>query len=1056
MFSRGTWRCALSCVLITLVVSSLLFEAQGDDLDNIVFQGKAYDSSGAVIPDAIITALHVQTGTRREATTDPRGEFRLTVTLSGAYRVSAKASGFQEASVEVDALSGRSITLDFKLTPAVVSEQITVSASSAPLIDTTRTVLGDSIDRRELEELPIVNRDVLQLVLLLGGAADAPLSTSLLADEGRGVFLRDSPEEAGAFSITGAPATSNNITIDGLDNNDDRQARERITLNPEAIEEVQVITNQYAAEYGRASGGRINIRTRSGGNLISGTAYLFFGDESLNANTYFRNSRGLKRIPRQDRRAGLALSGPIKKDRAHFFSSYERLDVTDSVEVSALLPAKTNPLFPLPAPDPPSQPGAQVGLFFGEISTPENRNLINIRGDVSASPSHNLAVRADLVKGANRRGFPGGGRLPETILVAGRDSDSISFSDNLIFRKLINQARVQYSRLLPRNKTSVDSIGVVIDEPGRVVAGSFTGSESGPAFSREERRVQFQENLSLLVGRHLLKTGLDVQFINSTFTDLFATTGQYTFDEVEDFLSNNPARFIQRFGTASRLSNNVAGIFIQDDWRVGSNLSLSFGARWDNESILKDRDNISPRLAIAWDPFGGRLARKGSGLRTPGVTVVRAGFGIFYNRALLRTLDDYSLGASKIILDSDITPALLQEVRFPHPVADPRTIARHGVSEKEFLRRISDELEIPYTIQTGIGVERQFGRRLVIAADYIFTRGAHLWRETNINAPLLPTGFSDFTDFLLSRDFDNRPAVDGRRPISAANAEVVRFDLGTNTATTRGAITSEHGLRVLRLGLNAPRSSNISAALSAIRMLRPDPSLTQVEMLESTGNSFYHGGIFSARYSRARGFSFRATYTLSKLIDEGTTNTASPQDLLDRRAERALSLQDQRHRIGFSSHFQVPYLLLDFATAVSLGSSRPFSIGAGVDRNLNDIENDRPRFKAGIGRPRWRKPGDQPSEIRTMLELAPIGSSGDLPRNFGIGPGTQAVSLRVSRTFALTERIKARAAADVYNPFNSTVFSFGAEFINRDDADFLLARRTGRPRIVELSLRLNF
>jgi hypothetical protein len=660
------------------------------------------------------------------------------------------------------------------------------------------------------------------------------------------------------------------------------------------------------------------------------------------------------------------------------------------------------------------------------------------------------------VKGANRRGFPGGSRLPETILIDGRDSESISLSENLIFRKLINQARIQFSRLIPRSRASVDSIGVVIDEPGRVVAGSFTGSESGPAFSREERRVQVQNNLSVLARRHLLKTGVDLQFINSRFIDLFATTGQYTFDGVEDFLSNNPARFIQRFGTASRLSNNVAGIFIQDDWRIRNNLSLSFGARWDNESILKDRDNISPRLAIAWDPFGGERAGKGSGLKRQGVTVVRAGFGIFFNRALMRTLDDFSLGASKIILDSDITPALLQEVRFPHPVTDPRTIARHGIGEKEFLRRISDELEIPYTIQTGFGVERQFGRRLVITADYIFTRGAHLWRETNINAPRLPHGFSSLTDFLLSRDFDNRPLAGGRRPISAANADVVRFDLGTNTSTTRGAITTEHGLRVLTLGLNAARSSNITAALSAIRLLRPDPSLTQIEMLESTGNSFYHGGIFSARYSRAGRFSLRATYTLSKLIDEGTTNTASPQDLLDRRAERALSLQDQRHRIGFSSHFQVPYLLLDFATAVSLGSSRPFNIGAGVDRNLNDIENDRPRFNAGVGRPRWRKPGDQPSEIISMLELAPIGSNGNLPRNFGIGPGTRSVSLRVSRTLTLTERIRARAAIDVYNPFNSTVFSFGAEFINRDDADFLLARRTGRPRIVELSLKLSF
>jgi len=134
------------------------------------------------------------------------------------------------------------------------------------------------------------------LVFLLGGVTEAPLSTSELADEGRGVFLRGTPEEAGSFSLTGAPATSNNITIDGLDNNDDRSARERITLNVDSIAEVQIITNQYAAEYGRASGGRINIRTRAGANSFHGDGSVYFGDESLNANTYFRNARGLGRV----------------------------------------------------------------------------------------------------------------------------------------------------------------------------------------------------------------------------------------------------------------------------------------------------------------------------------------------------------------------------------------------------------------------------------------------------------------------------------------------------------------------------------------------------------------------------------------------------------------------------------------------------------------------------------------------------------------------------------------------------------------------------------------
>ena len=204
-----------------------------------------------------------------------------------------------------------------------------------PQVDTNRTVVGDTITQRELEELPVINRDPLQLVFLLGGVTEAPLSTSELADEGRGVFLRGTPEEAGSFSLTGAPATSNNITIDGLDNNDDRSARERISLNVDSIAEVQIITNQYAAEYGRASGGRINIRTRAAPIAFTATRPFYFGDESLNANTYFRNARGLGRVPQQQRRTGGVLSGPIRRQK-DLFAGYERFDLPDFTEIRPL------------------------------------------------------------------------------------------------------------------------------------------------------------------------------------------------------------------------------------------------------------------------------------------------------------------------------------------------------------------------------------------------------------------------------------------------------------------------------------------------------------------------------------------------------------------------------------------------------------------------------------------------------------------------------------------------------------------------------------------------
>lgn len=1052
------------CVVLTLgcLLTSLLFPTRAytgaDDLDTVIFEGVIRDETGAVIPAARVVAVQTATGVERVAICNQEGRFRIAVGTPGNYKLKAAATGFdKQESQEIFTTTGRTFTIDLTLGVAGVKEQITVAPASASLVDTNRTVVGDTITQVELEELPIFNRDPLQLVFLLGGVTEAPLSTSELADEGRGTFLRGTPEEAGLVSLTGAPATSNNITIDGLDNNDDRSARERITLNVDSIAEVQVITNQYAAEYGRASGGRINIRTRTGANSFHGNGSLYFSDESLNANTYARNLRGLGRVPQQQRREGGVLSGPIRRQRNFFFIGYERFDFPDFTEISAFVPIATNPLFPLPKPTQPAAPGSEVGLFAQEISTSESSNIVNARADINFSQSHNAGFRFDVLRGGNGRGFPGGTRLPETILIAGRNSDSISGSDFHVFGdRFVNQARVQYSRLLPRSAAHPGSVGAVIRSP-RLVAGSFTGSDSSPAFAREEKRTQIQDNISIVAGTHLLKAGGDVQLVRSTFNDLFATGGQFTFDTVADFLSNSPSRFIQRFDTESRASNDVVGLFIQDEWKVVPNLTLSLGMRWDNESIVDDGTNFSPRLAVAWDPFAGGLLRRFKKLAEPGMTVIRAGFGLYYNRVLLRTIDDFSLGASTRIVDSDINPQILSSVTFPRPLTQRPLIDMFGLAETKFLRRVSPDLEIPYTLQAGLGIERQLTKSMVATVDYIFTRGAHLWRETNINAPILPSGFQNFSQYLQSRDFDNRASAGGQRPIAGSNADVVRFDTSDATSSTPGAIQVENGVRVLTLGLNAPRSSNITAALNALRPLRPDPSLTQVELLESTGNSFYHGGIVSLRYSLGNRARFRAVYTLSRFVDEGTTNTASPQDLFDRRAERALSLQDQRHRFTFSGVFQLPYLEIDLAPIISFGSSKPFNIGAGFDRNLNDIENDRPNFVTSIGRPVWRRPGGKPAnDVKSALELAPIGASGNLPRNYGVGPGTRTFNLRASKTIVIREHVRVRPTVDLFNVFNNTVFSFGSEFVDRDDADFLVPRRTQRPRIIVLSVRFSF
>lgn len=331
-------------------------DARAQDLDEVSFAGIVADEQGAVIRGANVTATLADTNSTRSVVTDGEGRYRLVELRPGAYTLRAEAAGFSaEERADLHTHAGQSVRLDFKLRPAGVSaEQTVVSAAEAPIIDTTRTVTGGTVTREELERLPSLTRAPLDFVFTLPGVTEEPLSTRDTAED-RDASARASaqrsaatPEEAGTFALAGGAAYSNNVTVDGLDNNDDRAARERFQPSLEAVEEVQVITNQFSAEYGRASGGRVNLRTRSGSSRLRGRLFNFFRDESLDANTWNNNRRGLKRLPLQEHNPGFTLGGPLVlpgslfgpfgyggRERTSFFVSYEHVSLLDSALVDA-------------------------------------------------------------------------------------------------------------------------------------------------------------------------------------------------------------------------------------------------------------------------------------------------------------------------------------------------------------------------------------------------------------------------------------------------------------------------------------------------------------------------------------------------------------------------------------------------------------------------------------------------------------------------------------------------------------------------------------------------
>jgi hypothetical protein len=284
-----------------LTLASFVFilslAAFAQDLDNVTINGKITDANGLPVVGAKVTATMTETGDKRDVTTDEDGHYRIVNLKPGTYKISAVNSGFAIATTEpIKTISGQTLDQNFTLVPASVTAEttVTVTEDDGPPVDTTRITVGGTITERDVEEIPNPGRNALDLVLTLGGTSEEQLSTNGLADD-RGQVARDAPLEQGNFSISGGTAYSNNLTVDGLDNNDDRSSRDRFQPSLEAIAEVQVISNQFSAEYGRASGGRINIRTRAGGNKYRGRAFMFFRDESLNANTWYNNSRNIPR-----------------------------------------------------------------------------------------------------------------------------------------------------------------------------------------------------------------------------------------------------------------------------------------------------------------------------------------------------------------------------------------------------------------------------------------------------------------------------------------------------------------------------------------------------------------------------------------------------------------------------------------------------------------------------------------------------------------------------------------------------------------------------------------
>ena len=847
------------------------------------------------------------------------------------------------------------------------------------------------------------------------------------------------------------------------------------------------------------------------------------------------------------------------RKRTFFSIAYEYTNLEDTTFINTFVPVGSNPRYALPAgnaPCPPttgtvgcfdtsSEPRAAVAVYNNFYETPSVNHAFTARIDHKLTSNNDLTLGWQLGRRNNRRTTAASTtRLDDALQARRNETDAYNLTDNHVFGpQTVNQFRMQYSVFEPSFQTdnpfdAVILIGYKNPATGgnqTLTAGNSTaaifGDSSGFPQNRKETRWQFQDSLTYIWGSHTLKGGFDIQNVNSKADALGDASGTYSFANIADFQNNKMSRYLQNFGNRSDVENTYWGVFLNDEFRARSNLTVSYGLRYERETAVTDNDNFGPRLGIAWDPFAN------------GKGVIRFGAGIFYNRVLLRTVGDsiqndggnfesFSTVNIGVNATDERRRKILEAIAatFPNSYATIdglRTAVMAGCAAAAVLttlpctadtgftknrssggnplRSVDADLKIPESYQFNIGFEREIGRNFVFEANYTWNKTAHLWRDSNPNAPSLSlansrlrTNYADWTEYLINNPFQLSPTrlytfYLGTNPLDPIGISTVRNpDSLTPMPCTVATVNCFVNLNTISGSsitplVSVPGQNNnatggpIGIALAAVAQFRPDKNAEEKSQIGSRGNAFYQGLILELRRRYRKlgmgfGLSTRVAYTLSSTMDDGLNNTSNAEADGDFSREWARNLQDRRHRLAFTGTFDTPWWLgkIKFSPLFRYGSAGLFNLGnGGSDRNLDDLSTDRVNFTGDLADIVYREPGSPYSEtFAKQFSLQPIGAkSGNLPRNAGRGPSFYTFDLSITREWKFGERMRFRPVAEFGNILNTAVFNFGSEFIDFSSLmntaastpqqiaarnSFLVPTRTYRQRQIRLGFRFDF
>jgi hypothetical protein len=696
---------AISLVCLVAVVS---VTAQTSRIGATI-QGTVTDSSGGVIPEAKVTLRNTLTNQSRNMETNEQGFFRADQLAVGLYEIRVEQTGFapyRQAGIQLSL--GQTVSLNVVLGPASESASVTVSAQPS-VMDTTQTSVVSSIDQERIEELPVRNRNYLDFVLLSPGVSSAPAASSIGGA---------APLSGSGFTFGGLRTRSNNISIDGLDNNDEYTGSSRTELSPEIVQEFQVVNNGLSAESGGASGGSINVITRSGANIIHGDAFLFAQDGALNARDPFETDPAKPSFRRF--RAGAALGGPVVRDRTFFYAAVEQ-EHNRGQAGSDIDPATASSINTFLA------TGAFPNLGTRHLVTgffPTSRAETEAAGKLDHQLTKNTSLMLRYVFTNNKES---GDAFNTSGLIDASARGNSFTSDNALSGSLtsvlgsqaISDFRFQAATRHAVLRTN-EAFGPEIEIAGLVTFGRTYGGNS----VRRENHYQAGYTYTRTFGKHLWKVGGTVNRVRLRADVLDGFSGVYLFNGMADFLAGQPDQFRQAFGNPNVDFPVMSfGGFVQDHWSFTRQLTIDLGMRYDFESLPagfnQDSNNISPRIGVAWSP-------------SP-KWVFRAGYGIFFDRYVLanltRATDKNGSRAFEQVADGASAIDL-----FTMAQGGPLVAPASGIAPSVF--QPDPRMATPYSQQASVGAEYLLAKNLTVRGDYLFVHGLKLPRTMNMN--LLP------------------------------------------------------------------------------------------------------------------------------------------------------------------------------------------------------------------------------------------------------------------------------------------------------------------------------